>query len=65
MKVFALTFIVGISSGSETFFGLFSTKEKAEERAEKHAKEWGYAKHHYKIKEIEIDKEVNITLAEW
>ena len=65
MKVFALTFIVGISSGSETFLGLFSTKERAEEKAERHAKKYGYAKHHYKIEEIEIDKEVNIIIVEW
>lgn len=65
MKLFALTFTVGISSGSETFFGLFSTKEKAEEKAEKHAEKWGYSKDHYKIEEIEVDKEVNIIIAEW
>lgn len=65
MKVFALTFTVGISSGRETFFGLFSTKEKAEEKAERHAKKYGYGKHDYKIEEIEIDKEVNIVIAEW
>lgn len=65
MKVFALTFTIGISSGSETLLGLFSTKEKAEEKAEKHAKKYGHAKHHYEIEEIEIDKEINITIAEW
>ena len=65
MKVFALIFTIGISSGSETLIGLFSTKEKAEEIAEIHAKKYGYAKHHYKTKEIEIDKEVHITISEW
>lgn len=65
MKVFALIFTIGISSGSETLIGLFSTKEKAEEKAEKHMKENGHAKHHYEVEEIEIDKEVNITIAEW
>ena len=65
MKVFALTFTIGISSGSETLFGLFSTKEKAEEKVEIHAKKYGHAKHHYKITEIEIDKEVDITIAQW
>lgn len=65
MKVFALTFTIGISSGYEELFGLFSTKEKAEEKAERHAKKYGHAKHHYKIEEIEIDKEVNITIFEW
>lgn len=65
MKVFALTFTIGISSGSKTFLGLFSTKEKAEEKVEKHAKKYGYTKHHYGIEEFEIDKEINITIAEW
>lgn len=65
MKVFALTFTIGISTGHEKLFGLFSTKEKAEEKAERHAKKYGHAKHHYKIEEIEIDKEVNITINEW
>ena len=65
MKVFALVFTIGISSGYEELIGLYSTKEKTEEKAEKHMKKNGHTKHHYKIKEIEIDKEVNITLAEW
>ena len=60
MKVFALTFTISISSGSKTFLGLFSTKEKAEEKVKKHAKKYGYAKHHYGIEEFEIDKEINI-----
>ena len=65
MKVFALVFTIGLSSCYEELIGLYSTKEKAEEKAEKHMKKNGHAKHHYEIKEIEIDKEVNITLAEW
>lgn len=65
MNVFALLLIVGISSGSKTLLGLFSTEEKAKTTEEKHAKKHGYAKHHYKIEKIEIDKETNITIAEW
>ena len=65
MKVFALTLTVGISSGSETLLGLFSTVENAAAVKNKHSKEHGYAEHHYEISRLELDKEVNITLAEW
>lgn len=65
MKVFALTFTVGISSGSKTFLGIFSTEEKAEERAEKHAKKFAYSKDHYNIEKVEIDKEEEIVFCEW
>lgn len=65
MKVFALIYTIGISSGSETLIGLFSTKEKAEEKREKHMRKIGDSIRHYEIEEIEIDKEVNITITEW
>ena len=65
MKVFALIYTIGISSGSETLIGLFSTEEKAEEKREKHMRKSGDSIRHYEIEEIEIDKEVNITLADW
>ena len=65
MKVFALIFTIGISSGSETLLGLFSTKEKAEEKAEIHAKKYGHTKYHYRKEEIEIDKDINIMIAQW
>lgn len=65
MTVFALTFVVGVSSGMETFLGLFSTIEKAEEIADKHARKMSYTKDHYRIEKIEIDKETNIIIAEW
>ena len=69
MKVFALTFKIGISSGSETLLGvymlgLFSTLENAVAVKNKHSKEHGYAEYHYEIIRLELDKEVNITLAE-
>ena len=65
MKVFALTLTVGIASGSETLLGLFSTVENAVAIKNKHSKEHGYAEHYYKISRLELDREVNITLAEW
>ena len=65
MKVFALIYTVGISSGSETLIGLFSTEEKAKEKMEKHMRKTWVSIRHYEIEEIEIDKEVNITIAEW
>ena len=65
MKVFALTITVGIASGSETLLGLFSTIENAVAIKNKHSKEYGYTDYHYEISELELDKEVNITLAEW
>ena len=65
MKVYALVFTIGISSGSETLLGLFSTTEKAEAVKMKHSKKCGYALHHYEITELELDKETNITFAEW
>ena len=65
MKVFALTLTVGIASGSETLLGLFSTAEKAEVTKQKHSKAHGYAEHHYDITDLELDKELDITIAEW
>ena len=65
MKVFALTLTVGISSGSETLLGLFGTAEKAEATKQEHSKAHGYGEYHYDITDLELDKEVDITLAEW
>ena len=65
MKIYALVFTIGIDSGSETLLGLFSTTEKAEAVKMKHSKKCGYALHHYEITELELDKETNITFAEW
>ena len=65
MKVFALIYTIGISSGSETLIGLFSTEEKAEEKMEEHMRKTCNSIRHYEIEEIEVDKEVNITIAEW
>ena len=65
MKVFALTLTVGIASGSATLLGLFSTVEKAEATKQKHSKAHGYGEYHYDITDLELDKELDITIAEW
>lgn len=65
MKVYALIFTIGLSSGRKSLIGLYLTKEKAEEIKEKHIKENAYAEHHYKIKEIELNQVVDITIIEW
>ena len=65
MKVYALTLSVGIATGSETLLGIFSTAEKAEAIKQIHSKAHGYAEYHYDITDLELDKELDITLAEW
>lgn len=65
MKVFALTLTVGIASGSETLLGLFSTAEKAETAKQEHSNAHGYGEYHYDITDLELDKELDITIAEW
>ena len=65
MKVFALIFEIGISSGQSKLIGIYSTKEKAEEIKENHMKKYFYSERNYYITEIEMDKEINIVFAEW
>ena len=65
MKVYALTLSVGIVTGSETLLGLFSTAEKAETAKQEHSKAYGHAEYHYDITDLELDEELDITLAEW
>lgn len=65
MNVYALTFSIGISSGSETFLGLFSDEERAIQAKEKHMKKYGYAKHHYYITPIVINHDMNTIFKEW
>ena len=65
MTVYALTLSVGIATGSETLLGLFSTTEKAEAIKQIHSKAYGHAEYHYDITDLELDKELDITLAEW
>ena len=64
MNVYVLTFEVGLVSFRKELIGIFETEEKAEEAAEKHGKKYCYNRRHYLIKEIELNKEVNITFAE-
>ena len=54
---------VGLSSGSKTFVGAYSTFEKAEEAKQEH-----YNKHlcgDYKIHCIELDKMIDEIYMEW
>lgn len=65
MKVYALIFKIGISSGYEKLIGMFDSTEKAEKSKSRHMKKYGNAEYHYSIKEIELNKEINYTIVEW
>lgn len=65
MKIYALIFKIGISSGYEELIGMFDSTEKAEESKSKHMKKHAHAEHHYSIKEIELNTEINYTITEW
>lgn len=65
MTVYALTYMIGISSGYETLIGIYSTIEKAEEIKQKDMKLKASMEWHYHITPIEIDKTVNETIREW
>lgn len=64
MKVYALIFKIGISSGYEELIGLFDDIEKAEKSKRKHIEKNTYMEHHYSIQEIELNKEINYTITE-
>lgn len=64
-KVYALVFTVGISNGHEKLIGIYDTWDKAEEARNSHMQKNAYTKHNYSIHKIELNKEVNITFAEW
>lgn len=65
MKIYALIFNIGISSGYEKLLGLFTDKKIAEEIKYKHMQKNAYAEHHYFIKQVEANKEIDYTLYEW
>lgn len=65
MKVYALIFSIGISSGYKELIGIFDSIGKAEDSKNKHMKKYSHAEHHYKIKEIEINKIINDVFMEW
>lgn len=67
MKVFVLQYEVGISSGYKELIGIYSSMEELEKGKAKD-KEEHYAcrlLEKYSIKEIEIDKNINIVYCEW
>ena len=65
MKVYALVFTIGISSGYKQLIGIYDDWNKANEALDKDMKICCHANHHYSIHEIELNEEVNITFAEW
>ena len=65
MKVYILTFEVGISSGHKELIGIYESEEKVEEALTKHMWKYGFNRHDYYTTEIELNKEVNITFADW
>lgn len=67
MNVYILTFEIGISSGYTQLLGIYETKEKekAEEVIEKHMSTHFSSRRDYFINELELNKEVNITIREW
>lgn len=65
MKIYALIFEIGISSGYEELIGMFDSIEKAEEAKSRHMQRYAHAEHHYSIKEIELNTEINYIITEW
>lgn len=65
MKIYALIFEIGISSGHTELIGLFDNMEKAKEIKRKHIKTHTYSTDHYSIMEIELNKEINYIITEW
>ena len=68
MKVYVLTYTVGLSSGFSELVGIYSTKEKAEQAKKRDMSEITIRfrlEDNYSIDEIELDKAINYTYADW
>lgn len=65
MILYVLNFEMGFSSGCKQFLGIYDTAEKAKEAQAKHIMKTGYLKDFYIIHEVELNQEVDITIAEW
>lgn len=65
MNVYALFFQIGIEHGHEILIGLYDSEGKAKKVQEQHMKTHAYGKHHYGIKEVKLNEEVNIMFHEW
>lgn len=66
MKVYALIYTAGCSTGYKEFIGIYSTKEKAEEvKTNDMKKPFRNWEQDYSIKEIEVDKEICEVYVEW
>ena len=65
MKVYAVIYSVGLSSGYNELVGVYSTIEKAEEIKKTDMKRRCRNDWHYSITPITIDKTVNEVYQEW
>ena len=65
MIVYALTLIIGISSGSSYFMGIYDTEEKAKEIRDRHSKKTALSLSHYAIIPVEVNKEFDEIFQEW
>lgn len=65
MNIYAAVFTIGLSSGYKELIGVYDDRDKAEESINKHMRKDYYNRDHYSIHEIELNKEENITFAEW
>ena len=66
MALYILTAEIGISTGHKLLVGIYGTKERVKEAIEKHmAKHDFYDERCYHVNPIELNEEVNVTIAEW
>lgn len=67
MKVYALHYTVGVSTGYKELVGIYSTVEELEKGREKDKKDYDVCRifGDYIIEEIEINKNINKVYCEW
>ena len=67
MKVYALIYKVGVSSGYEELIGIYDSMEALEIGRKKDKEEYYMCRlgNDYVIKEIEVNKNLNIVYCEW
>jgi len=65
MILYILTFEIGLSTSYKELLGIYDTKEKAEEASERHRAKYLFDRRCYHINEIELNKDVKVTIVEW
>lgn len=66
MKLYILTFMVGLRNGHESLLGIYDTKEKVEEVINKHmSRNFPFDRDCYYVNTIKLNEEVDITIADW